>query len=381
LLASHMERVYFDFNATTPLAPEVAEAMRAYLDGEFGNASSHHWAGERVRQAIESARQQVATLLRCESGEVVFTSGGTEANNFALAGVFFGQHGRTRPHFIASSIEHPSIANTCAYLERLGAGVTRVPVDNFGLVDPDAVQRAICSETVLISIMHSNNEVGTIQPIKEVAAIARQRGVLMHCDAAQSAGKVPLDVADLGIDLLTVAGHKMYAPQGVGALFIRQGVQLEPLLHGAGHERGRRAGTENVLEIAGLGAACTVAERWIDDPKICELRDLFWQLLRERFGQRVALNGHPQQRLPNTLNVSFRNQNGHQLLSQIPVLAASTGSACHAGNHQLSPVLMAMGVPESLGMGAIRFSLGRSSTRAEIEAVVERLANVMSGTG
>jgi cysteine desulfurase len=368
-----MDRIYFDYNATTPLAPEVAQAMRPLMEGEFGNASSAHWAGQRARDAVENARRQVATLLGCGSGEIVFTSGGTEANNSALVGIFFRQQAKSRPHFIISSVEHPSVAETCKFLEQLGAEITRVPVDRFGTVDPGEIRRAIRPNTLLISVMHANNEVGTIQPIKEIAAIARKGNVLMHTDAAQSVGKVPVDVTDLGVNLLTVAGHKMYAPQGVGALFIRQGVHLEPLLHGAGHESGRRAGTENVLEIVGLGAACALAEHWIHNSAVCDLRDVFWQRLRERFGERVILNGHPEQRLPNTLNVSFPDHHGHDILSRIPELAASTGSACHAGSHHLSPVLSAMGVPESAGLGAIRFSLGRASTLQEVETVVEAL--------
>jgi cysteine desulfurase len=373
-----MQRIYFDFNATTPLAPEVAAAMRPYLQGEFGNASSQHWAGQRAREALELARRQVAALLHCQVGEVVFTSGGTEANNAVLAGVFFQQRTKARPHFIISSIEHPSIARTCEFLERLGASITRVPVDRWGMVDPDAVRQAITPETALISIMHSNNEVGTLQPIREIAAIARERGVLMHSDAAQSVGKVPVDVAELNVDFLTVAGHKMYAPQGVGALYIREGMQLEPHLHGAGHEQGRRAGTESIAAINGLGAACQPAEQWDHSSAIRELRDQLWDGLRERLGERIVLNGHPQQRLPNTLNVSFVGRQGHEILASLPELAASTGSACHAGDHAISPVLAAMRVPEHIAAGAIRFSLGRTSTALEVETALDQLVRVVS---
>lgn len=372
-----MARVYFDYNATTPLAPEVALAMRPFLEEEFGNPSTTHWAGKRARSAIENARGQVAAFLGCEPSEIVFTSGGTESNNLALAGVYFQYRGQSPPHFIISSVEHPSITNTAAFLERLGAHLTQVPVDHFGLVDPEAVRRAIRTNTALISVMHANNEVGTIEPIAEISAIARKHGVLMHTDAAQSAGKLPLNVRDLGVDMLTLAGHKMYAPQGVGALFIRHGIRLEPLLHGAGHENGRRAGTENVLEIVALGAACNLADRGKDVSSIRELRDHFWQLLREQFSDRVVLNGHLEKRLPNTLNVSFVDHFGHEILSRLTDVAASTGSACHAGSHQLSPVLRAMGVPEAVGLGAIRFSLGRNSTYDEVETVVEQLTKVV----
>jgi len=374
-----MDRVYLDYNATTPLAPEVADAMRPFLTGAFGNASSSHWAGQRARDAVERARRQVAALIRCQPGEVVFTSGGTEANNSALAGVFFGPPRTSSPHFIISRVEHPSIAKTCDFLERLGAAVTRVRVDRFGMTAPEDVAAAIRPETALISVMHANNEVGTIQPIREIAAIARERHVLVHTDAAQSAGKIAVDVSELGVDLLTIAGHKMYAPQGVGALFIRRGVALEPWLHGAGHEGGRRAGTENVLEVVGLGAACELAEKWIRDASIRELRDHFWDRLRERFGSRIVLNGHPTERLPNTLNVSFPGHNGQEMLSRIPQLAASTGSACHAGHQQVSPVLAAMHSPDDVARGAIRFSLGRNTTRDEIEATVDFLASAIGG--
>jgi cysteine desulfurase len=373
-----MDRIYFDYNATTPLASEVASVMRPYLDGEFGNPSSHHWAGERVRDAVERARQQVAGLLRCAPSEVVFTSGGTEANNTALVGTFFRRPVNSRPHFIVSSVEHPSIAATCGFLQRCGAVVTRLPVDRFGVVDPDDVRRAITPDTELVSVMHANNEVGTIQPVQSIAAIARAHGVLVHTDAAQSIGKVPVSVEELGVDLLSVAGHKTYASQGVGALVVRNGVLLEPWQHGAGHEGGRRAGTENVAAIAGLGKACEIAETWMRDTTIRQLRDYFWQSLSDRLGERVILNGHPQERLPNTLHVSFVGSDGEELLSRMPRLAASTGSACHAGNRQISPVLNAMGLPEQHSRGAIRFSLGRSSTRTEVDSVVDDLVNVLA---
>ena len=375
-----MDRVYFDYNATTPVAPEVASAMRPFLDQQFGNPSSLHWAGERVRAAVGCARRQVARLLHCNPAELVFTSGGTEANNFALTGVFFGYQGKVSPHFIISSVEHPSVAKTCDFLQRLGAQVTQVPVDRFGQVDPDAVQRAIRPNTALVSVMHANNEVGTIQPIEQIASIAREHDVLLHSDAAQTIGKLPVSVNDLGVDLLTVAGHKMYAPQGVGALFIRGGVLLEPWLHGAGHEDGRRAGTENVSGIVALGAASELAERQMDVAAMSDVRDHFWARLREKFGANVVLNGHPDRRLPNTLNVSFLNHHGQEILTRISGLAASTGSACHAGSHQISPVLSAMGVSEPVGLGAIRFSLGRTSTYEEVEAIVGQLTKVLFNT-
>jgi cysteine desulfurase len=364
--------IYLDFNASTPLAPEVINAMQEALNEPFGNPSSDHWAALPAREAVEKARAQVATLLGCKPREIVFTSGGTESNNHALKGVFFS-HRETGSHIITSCVEHPAILNPCRFLERLGAEVTYLPVDGFGRVDPDAVRRAITSRTVLISLMHANNEVGTIQPIADIAPIAREHGILFHTDAAQSVGKITTRVKELGVDLLSVAGHKLYGPKGVGALYVREDVQLEPLIHGAGHESGRRAGTENILLDVGLGAACQLAESCTGMVSVRQLRDLFWNLLQQRFGRGVVLNGHPDERLPNTLNVSFVGNVGSEILARMEGVAASTGSACHSGSVELSPVLKAMNIPPEIGMGAIRFSLGRTTTRREIELVVSRI--------
>jgi cysteine desulfurase len=365
-------RIYLDFNATTPIAPEVAAAMNQALTEPFGNPSSGHWAGPPARQAVEKARAQVAALLSCSPDEVVFTSGGSEANNHTLKGVFFG-HGGQGSHIITTQIEHPAVLNPCRFLERLGASVTYLPVDRFGKVDPDDVRRALTPRTMLISVMHANNEVGTLQPISEMTRIAHERGVLFHTDAAQSVGKIPTHVDELGVDLLSLAGHKLYAPKGIGALYVRKGVRLEPLIHGAGQESGRRAGTENILLDIALGSACELAQSWLDVDSIREVRDLFWELLEARFGERVVLNGHPTERLPNTLNVSFVGKVGSTILHGLEGVAASTGSACHSGSVELSPVLKAMNIPPEVGMGAIRFSLGRTTTREEIEQVVSRL--------
>lgn len=368
------ERVYLDHNATTPVAEEVVATMSQYLDGPYGNPSSLHWAGLPARDAVESARAQVAALLCCDATEVIFTSGGSEANNLALKGLYFSRGDVGRPfHLITSQIEHPAILEPARFLERLGAKITRLPVDGCGRIDPDDVRRAIRPETGLVSVMHANNEVGTLQAIADIATIAREHEILCHTDAAQSVGKVPVDVEALGVDLLSIAGHKFYGPKGVGALFVREGVELEPLLHGAGHEAGRRAGTENVLEIMGLGAACELARLWIDDTSVLELRDAFWQAIQASFGDQAVLNGHPEERLPNTLNVSFRGHSASEVLGRMPNLAASTGSACHAGTTQLSPVLEAMGVTREIGAGAIRFSLGRNTTYSEIEWVCRQL--------
>jgi cysteine desulfurase len=365
-------RIYLDFNATTPTAPEVAATISRAFTDPFGNPSSEHWAGRPARQAVENARVQVAALLHCTSDEVVFTSGGSESNNHALKGAFFAQSGQGR-HIITTQVEHPAVLNPCRFLERLGASLTYLPVDRFGRVDPEDVRRALTPHTLVVSVMHANNEVGTLQPISEIARIAREHGVLFHTDAAQSVGKVSVRVDELGVDLLSLAGHKMYAPKGVGALYVRKGVRLEPLIHGAGHESGRRAGTENILLNVGLGAACELAQSWIGMESIRQLRDEFWELLQARFGKQVVLNGHPTERLPNTLSVSFVGRIGSTILDGLEGVAASTGSACHSGSVQLSPVLQAMNVPPEIGMGAVRFSLGRTTTREEIEEVVSRL--------
>ncbi|MFB3828885.1 MAG: cysteine desulfurase family protein [Bryobacteraceae bacterium] len=364
-------RIYLDYNASTPLDPDVAAAVRNALAGPYGNPSSGHWAGAPAREMTQRARAQVAGLLDCDPGEIVFTSGGSEANNHALKGVFFGC-GKPAPHFITSQVEHPAVLNPLRFLERLGARVTYLPVDGTGMVDPDDVRRAIRPQTVLVSVMHANNETGAIEPVAAIGRLARERGVLFHTDAAQSVGKIPVNVRELHADLLSVAGHKLYAPKGVGALYVREGVKLEPLVHGAGHEAGRRAGTESVLLDIALGQACETAEGWVGMPGVRELRDHFHRLLVERFG--VVLNGHPEERLPNTLNVSFPGRTGAEILARAPEIAASTGSACHAGAVELSPVLKAMGVPRETGMGAIRFSLGRGTTREEIEQAVALLA-------
>lgn len=367
-----MSRIYLDYNASTPIAPEVAIAMREAMDSAFGNPSSPHWAGVPARQIVETARGQVANLLGCSRQEIVFTSGGSEANNFALKGVFFATN-RARRHIITTQIEHPAIVEPCRFLERLGAEISWLPVDGTGRVNPDDLRRAITSDTVLVSIMHANNEVGTIQPIEDCAVIARAHGIPFHTDAAQSAGKISSRTDDLGVDLLSIAGHKLYAPKGVGALYVRNGTVLEPLIHGAAHEGGRRAGTESALLAAALGEACVLASDIAAMERVRALRDRFWDALQLHFGPAVTLNGHPLHRLPNTLNVSFVNCIGSDVLASLEGVAASTGSACHAGRIELSPVLKAMGIPPEIGMGAVRFSLGCSTTAEEIDEVVELL--------
>jgi cysteine desulfurase len=370
-------RIYLDYNASTPIGPAVAAAMRPFIEDHYGNPSSGHWASVDAKAALGAARDQIATLLDCHADEILFTSGGSEANNLAIKGLFFALRDKGE-HIVTTSIEHPAILEPCRFLERLGARVTQLPVDRMGRIDPDDLRKAVTPRTILISIMHANNEVGTIQPIDECAHIAREHDILFHTDAAQSVGKVPTRVNELGVDLLSIAGHKIYGPKGVGALFVRRGVPLEPLIHGAGHEGGRRAGTESALLAVGLGKACDLARDLAAIDRVCTLRDLFWQALQKQFGNRVVLNGHPVYRLPNTLNVSFLGRVGAEILPKLNGVAATTGSACHAGRIELSPVLAAMGVEPEEGMGAVRFSLGRGTTRDEIDLMVERLTDVLA---
>ncbi|MEH7502159.1 cysteine desulfurase family protein [Neobacillus drentensis] len=371
-----MEKIYLDYNASTPMAPEVVEAMKPLLDDFYGNSSALHWAGKPVKELLQKAREQVAEVIACSPREIIFTSGGSEANNLALKGFYFKNRHKGN-HIITSKIEHPAIINPCKFLEQIGAKVTFVDVDRYGKVPLDEIKNAITKETILISIMHSNNETGTLQPIKEIGLIAETHGIAFHTDASQSIGKVPVNVNDLKVDMLTIAGHKLYAPKGIGALFIREGIQLEPLIHGAGHEFGLRAGTENTLLAVGLGKACEIAKQQVGNPQIKDLTDYFWSQLKDAFGDQVVLNGHPKDRLPNTLNVSFVRKIGQDLLSAIPNLAASTGSACHAGSIELSPVLKVMDILEEIGMGALRFSLGRYTTKDEIDQVVESLKRIL----
>jgi len=363
----HSNQIYLDYNASTPIDPQVAAVMQRTIEGAFGNPSSMHWA---------AARQQVADLLGCSPQEIVFTSGGSESNNLALKGIYFTRQ-NPAAHIITTQVEHPAIVAPCRFLERLGARITWLSVDATGRIAADDLRQAITDDTILISIMHANNEVGTIQPIEECAGIAREHSIPFHTDAAQSVGKVPTRVDELGVDFLTIAGHKLYAPKGVGALYIRNGIEVEPLIHGASHESGRRAGTESALLTAALGKACELASDLSAIADLNALRDRLWTGLREKLGDRVVLNGHADERLPNTLNISFMGQIGAGILEKIPEVAASTGSACHTGRVELSPVLEAMGVSQEIGAGAIRFSLGRATTVNEIDTVVARLIHVL----
>jgi cysteine desulfurase len=370
--------LYLDYNATTPLDPAVMAALLPYLEEHFGNASSGHVYGQRAKDAVDQAREQVAALLNCAPDEVIFTSGGSESDNQAIKGIAFAQRERGN-HLITSQIEHPAVLNTCRYLEaRHGFHVTYLPVDGDGLVNPAAVEAAITPQTILITIMHANNEVGTLEPIAEIGRLAREHGIAFHTDAAQSVGKVPVWVADLDVDLLTIAGHKLYAPKGVGALYVRRGTMLDPLIHGAEHEAGRRAGTENVPYVVALGAACALAQEQLDTQaeRWLVLRQRLLAGLEARIGP-VKVNGHPERRLPNTLNICVPGVIGEEALARATGVAASTGSACHAGLTEPSPVLLAMGIEPALALGALRLSLGRWTTSEEIDAAVAQLSEAI----
>ncbi|GAT69811.1 cysteine desulfurase [Planomonospora sphaerica] len=362
--------VYLDYNATTPVDPRVAAAMQPYLTRYFGNPSSGHAYAERPLRALEAARAQVAALIGAGDTEVVFTGSGSEANLLAIRGAVLAC-GRSRPHVITQVTEHPAVLQTCAALERLhGVRVSYLPVTAEGLLQPATLAAAMTTETVLVSVMAANNETGAVQPIAELARIARAHGALLHCDAAQAAGKIPLDVTELGADLLTVVGHKMYAPKGIAALYVRDGVDLEPVVYGGGQEHGLRAGTENVALAVALGAAADLAAADLADGApagIAALRDALHRHLADALPGRLHLNGPVRRRLPNTLNVSIDGIDGHQVLAAVPGLAASTGSACHSGARSPSPVLTAMGTARDRALGALRLSLGRWSTRADVE--------------
>lgn len=371
-----MTQIYLDYNASTPIDPKVKAAMMPFLEDHYGNPSAPHFASHYAKQAVEKAREQVASLIRSAAGEIIFTSGGSEANNHVLKGVV-DRYRIKGNHIITTTIEHPAILNPCAYLERSGAEVTYVNVDDYGRVNPADIEAAITDKTILISVMHSNNETGTIQPIESIGKIAQKHDVLFHTDASQSIGKVPIDVQKLQVDFLTIAGHKVYAPKGIGALYMREGISIEPLIHGAGHEGGRRAGTENGLLAVALGKACEIAKHDMTmNENVKELRDDLWHQLQQLPNVMISLNGHPEERLPNTLNINFENNIGQEILDQLPEIAASTGSACHSGEVNLSPVLKAMNVSEEAGMGAVRLSLGRFTTKEDIDTAVQLISTL-----
>lgn len=371
-MSASEDPIYLDHNATTPVLPEAVEAMMPYLREHFGNPSSAHVYGKRAQRAVERAREQVASLIGCMPSEIVFTSGGTEANNLAIRGVAAARDGRRG--IISSAIEHPATAQCCQSLEQRGWSVTNVDVDEDGRVIVEQVREAIGEDTALVTVMHANNETGVIQPVDEIAKLAHEAGASVHTDAAQSVGKVAVGVEELGVDLLSVAGHKLYAPKGVGALYIRRGTPLKPLLLGAGHEGGLRPGTENVASIVGFGKACEYAASTLksEGERIEGLRELLWDLLRDGIDG-IKLNGHREKRLPNTLNVRFPDISGYVLLEAAPQVAASTASACHGSALAASDVILAMGVAPEKAQGSVRLSLGRSTTREDIHRAATAL--------
>lgn len=379
--------IYLDYNATTPIDDRVAKAIEPYLYKVFGNPSSSHEFGNIAKEAVENAREKVALLLKADKEEIVFTSGGSESNNAVIKGIAFTLRDKGN-HIITSQIEHPAVLKPCEFLEKLGYEVTYLPVDEYGSVRVSDLKKAITNRTILVTIMHANNETGTIQPIEEIAAVTKKHNILFHTDASQSVGKVPIDVNKLGVDFLTIAGHKLYAPKGVGALYMRKGIEIEPLIHGAAHEQGRRAGTENIAFDVALGEACDLARKSFDSDikeqfvrshkEIEELTKYLQDRLIESFGDKVKLNGHATRKLPNTLNISFLGCNSAEIIERLGDVAVSTGSACHSGLTTISPVLKAMGVSEEKGHGAIRFSTGRFTTKREIDIVIERIKAVIS---
>jgi len=372
-----MRRVYLDNNATTPMLPEVFEAMRPYFVEKFGNASSIHQQGQQARAAIEHARESVADLLNCRPAEVVFTSGGTEGDNLALFGMV-----QPGDHVITSAIEHHAVLNSCHRLEQMGCAVTYVPVDGRTLLDPDDVRRALRPETKLISVMAANNETGVLQPVKEIGKIAAEADVYFHSDAVQAAGKVPVDVKEIGCDLLTISAHKIHGPQGAGALFVRKGTLLQPLLYGGRHERSRRAGTENLAGIVGLGKAAEIARTGFADgsvSRLAELRDRLERAILDQVDQ-IAVNGDGVARVPNTTNMSFDCIEGEAMVIALDLkgLAVSTGAACSSGAIEPSHVLTAMGLSADRARGSIRFSVGKQNTAEDVEFAMALVPEVVA---
>lgn len=374
-----MKPIYLDHNATTPLDPRVLETMLPYFSRDFGNPSSLHSFGRSARKALEAARAEMARQLNARESEIIFLSGGTEANNLALQG-YTRQHRGRGNHIIASRVEHPSVLNTLTALEKAGFECTLIAADRYGGVDPLLVEAAIRPETILISIMHANNEVGTVNPVEVIGGLARQRGIAFHCDAVQSFGKLPLDMQRLPVDLLTVSAHKIYGPKGVGALYIRRGVTVSPLLYGGSQEQLRRAGSENLAGIAGFAEAARLIARERDElaQRIGRLRDEFQAALQQHIPD-LVINGHPEQRIYNTLNIAIPGCPGDMLLLNLDLkgIAASTGSACNAGRVKSSHVLTAMGLPPRISGSALRFSLGRGNTREELDYVAAELATIV----
>ena len=369
-------KVYLDNKASTPLDLDVIKSMKPYYNKYYGNPSSGHWLGKKGKNALEVSRKQVADLIGAKPSEIIFTSGGSESNNHALKGICL-KHKNKGNHIITSIIEHPAIINPCKFLEKQGFKVTYIGVDKNGMVDVDEIKNSITDKTIIISIMHANNETGTIQPIAEIGRIAREKNIYFHTDAAQTVGKIPIDVNKLNVDLLSIAGHKFHAPKGVGALYIKEGVELENLIHGANHEYGKRAGTENVAGIVGLGKACEIACENMEknNNEIQKLRDLLYEKLKSITD--IKLNSHFTERLPNTLNVSFVGIDSSELLSKLKNIALSTGSACHDNIKEPSAILTAMNVPKEIALGSVRFSLGKYNTEEEIDFTIKEIEKVI----
>lgn len=371
--------VYLDYNATTPIDPEVVQEMLPFIHGSFGNPSSSYAIGRKNKEAIIKARLQVADLINASPDEIIFTSGGTESNNHAIRGIAFANRDKGK-HIITSAIEHPAVTEVCAYLNSLGFEITYVPVDRNGKTDPKDVEDAICPDTVLITIMHANNEVGTIQPIAEIGEIAKKYNVAFHTDAAQSVGKFETDVRKLGVDLLTIAGHKLYAPKGMGALYVKKGTKIENLMFGAGQEKGLRPGTENVPYIVALGKACEIAKRDFDKnvKNMLTTKERLFNGLKDKLGDRVMVNGEFSDTLPNTLSVAFEKTEAHALTSLISEeLFISTGSACHADSIEISSVLKAMNVERMTAAGTVRISTGKFTTIDEIDRALNIIVHAV----
>lgn len=374
-----MRQVYFDHSATTPVDPLVVEAMLPFLQEKFGNPSSIHSYGREVKVALEEARETVAEFCQVRAADIYFTSGGTESNNMAIKGVAYELKNKGK-HIITSKIEHHAVLHTCEFLEKDGFEVTYVAPDNYGMIHPEAVKKAIRKDTILISIMHANNEVGTINSIEKIGEIARNSGILFHTDAVQTFGKIPIDLSKLPVDLLTASGHKIYGPKGVGIIYIRKGVRLVPLSHGGGHERNRRAGTENIPGIIGMARAVALRkERMsVEYKHLGKLRDRFYEQVTQSI-PRVFLNGHPKKRLASHANLSFQGVEGESLLLSLDLkgVAASSGSACTSGSIDPSHVLTAMGVTPELAQSSIRFTLGRDNTEEDVDYVVGILPEIV----
>ncbi|MGZ9147171.1 MAG: cysteine desulfurase family protein [Candidatus Deferrimicrobiaceae bacterium] len=375
-----MRKIYLDHNATTPVHPEVRKAVEPYLSEQFGNPSSIHWAGRDVRKGVEDARQEIASFFGCQPLEVVFTSSGTESDNLAIKGIAFCK-GNGGKHIVTSQVEHPAVMNACRFLEKQGFRVTYVPVNRYGIVEPDSVRKALTPDTILVTVMYANNETGSIMPIPEIGAIAREAGAIMHTDAVQAAGKIPIDFGSLPVDMLTFSGHKVNALKGAGCLIIRKGIQIEAVTHGGHQERGRRGGTENVVGIVAMGKSFELLRAGMEEEvaEIRRLRDIFENGLFRRIPD-LVLNGHPAERLPNTVNISFRFVEGEAMLLNLDMMgiACSSGSACTSGSLEASPILLAMGADPTDAQGALRFSLGMGNTDADVEYAIDAIETVVN---